>query len=842
MAMNPLSLYGETTTAPKESTPSEVNTLTGQPYSEGKDSQDEPQEEQDVQDVQNEDFYENLVDLIPEHCQTALSSSVIDNLDNDKNSRKEWIDVVAGGLSLLGTRIEETSDPFPGACAAHHPLILESAVKFQAKASLELFNPKGPVRTAILGPVTDDKEAQASRVKNHMNFQVMHEMEEYFDETETLLFYLPIVGSAFKKTYYNEFLKRNVSEFIPVDSFVVNYYATNLKNASQFSHVIQRSSLDLKKDIHAGLYADVNVGMPSTPIQGEVALEINQQQGFNPSSKDEIHTLVEQYLYYDFPEDKESDPDGIPLPYCVTVDLNSKKVLAIRRNWKPEDTTKTRCMYFTHYKFVPGMGFYGLGFIHLLGNLQMTLTTAMRSLVDAGMFANLQAGFVDKRLRIRSGDGPLSFGEFREVEAAGVDLDKAIKIFPFKEPSTVLMQMYQFIEARGQKFADSTEQVIQDSTNYGPVGTTLALLEASTKFFSGVHKRLHQAQKSEFKIIGELNYRYLEETKDYEDIENTFQIKREDYNGEIQIIPISDPNNSSQSQKLTIAQAVQTHAQQNPQGHNMYEVSKYYYNAIGIDEYYIEKLLPAPQSAQPQDPISDLMGVQKGLPIKAFPGQDHKSHIAIKMAFVQDPSAGGNQANQALIPKILANVQEHTLLQFQEQTEALAKQQQSQGQQPQVPQGQQQQGQPQQGQGQSQGLPPEVLAIAAQQLSQQNQKMAQMQAQGPDALLEVEKQRVANEGRKIDSKDDIERTGLQIKMLELELKKVQEDNKMALAGMKEQIAINIAQMQEKTGVEVNRFNEFMDVAKRSMDHKAVLEHEKLKARLTPAPKEPTPKV
>ncbi len=829
MAMSPINLYAS---PQDEQQPSERDTLSGEPLEEesyGEETQETPEEEA------QEDFYENLVDLLPEEELTLLATCVLDNLEADKMSRKDWIDTVAGGLSLLGTKVEETNDPFPGACAAHHPLILESAVKFQAKASLELFNPKGPVKTAILGTADDPKEAKALRVRNHMNFQVMHEMEEYFDETETLLFYLPIVGSAFKKTYYSSTLGRNISEFIPVDSFVVNYYATNLKNASQFSHLINRSALDLKKDIHSGLYSDVSLGIPSSPLVGEVTSEIDIQQGTSPSLNDEVHSLVEQYLFYDFPGEL-ADEDGLALPYCVTVDINSRKVLAIRRNWKEDDSTKERCMYFTHYKFVPGMGFYGLGFIHLLGNLQMTLTSTMRCLIDSGSFATLQAGFVDKRLRIRSGDGPLAFGEFREVEAGGIDLDKAIKLLPAKEPSNVLLQMYQFVEARGQKFADSTEQVIQDSTNYGPVGTTLALLEASTKFFSGVHKRLHQAQKAEFKILSELNYKYLEDSKEYKSLGETFKISKEDYNGDIQIVPISDPNNSSTSQRLTISQALMTNAQQNPTLHNMYEVSKYYYNAIGIDESYIDKFLPVPQGAKPQDPISDLMSLQKGQPVQAFPGQDHKSHITIKSSFLQDPQGGASPAMQSLVPKILANVQEHTLLMFQEQVDAMAKQQQ--GQQQQQTQGQQQQ---QQGQKKSPVDPSVVQALAAKQLSENNVKMAQMQAQGPDALIQIEQQKVQIEGKKVDNKNESEKIILQLKMLDLELKKMQEDNKMTIEGIKAENSLNIAEMQDKTAKETLRFNELFDITKRALDNKAVLELEREKARLKPKePKKPKP--
>ncbi len=727
----------------------------------------------------NADHYENLAENIDEDTLNKIAAEVLDRFEGDKSSRAQWLETVNSGLSLLGIEVEEGDDPFPGACTAHHPLILESAVKFQAKASNELFNPRGPVKTAIIGEPTEEKEEQAKRVRDHMNYQIMHQMEEYFDETEMMLFYLPIVGSAFKKTYYDGLLDRPVSVFVPVDRFVVNYFATSLKSAPCFTHMIDRMANDLKKDQKNGLYRDIKLCHPVRSSQGETEVVIDELMGVHAQMDEEVYTLLEQYCYLDLcDDDPKSDEDGIALPYVVTVEAETGTVLAIRRNWSENDDKKKLICPFTHYKFVPGLGFYGLGFIHLLGNLQMTLTSAMRSLVDAGSFANLQGGFVDKRLRIRSNDGPLSPGEFREAESGGLPLKDAIMTLPFKEPSQVLLAMYQFIEARGQKFADSTEQVIADSTNYGPVGTTMALLEASTKFFSGVHKRLHKAQKHEFKILASLNYEYLGDKESFDTVGNTFEVSKSDYDGRIDVVPVSDPNVGSQAQKLTVAQAIYTAALQKQDIHNMYEVSKYYYNGLGIEEDYIEKFLPKPEEPEQSDPLTDIKKAQQGKPISAFPGQDHDSHIAVKSAFLQDPSSGANPMFQMLVPVIQANIQEHMVLKFQTEIAGTVAQ-----------------GQPQQGQ-----LEEAIVAQAAQQVAQKNQKLAELQAVGPDEarnkLADAELQRVMNESIKLESEIQDKIVKRTFDSLKLELQKYAEDNKLLIAEMQTQAKLHTDQMKQ----------------------------------------------
>jgi hypothetical protein len=719
----------------------------------------------------SEEHTENLVEYIDDHDLDTIAADAVARYKLDKESRADWEAAAGAGLKLLGVKLEKTSEPFEGACGAHHPLILESAVKFQARASNELFSAKGPVKTTIIGKTTPEKEKQASRVRQHMNYQIMYLMGEYFDETESLLFYLPIVGSAFKKMYFDTHKGRPVAEYVSADDLVVNSLSTNLKNAHCITHVIRRTHNDLLKDFDSEFYAEIDLqpagGTVSLEEEGAIRVESAETMGYSTVSEDKIYTLLEQYVYLNLPG-KFANEKGIAWPYIVTVELESQKVLAIRRNWSESDEKlKCRQCPFVHYKFVPGLGFYGLGYVHLLGNLQVTLTSCLRSLVDSGMFANLQAGFVDKRLRIRSSDGPLKPGQFKEVEAGGIDLDRAIKLIPFKEPSQTLFAMYQFIEARGQKFADATEQIIADSTNYGPVGTTLALLEASTKFFSGVHKRLHKAQKEEFDILANINFNTLDNEVEYDTVEDTLQISSADYDGRVDVIPVSDPNMSSQSQKLTVSQAVYTAALQNPSIHDLREVSRDYYATIGVDEEKIEKFLPAPQEPQQLDPLSDLLALQQGKPIKAFQGQDHDAHIAVKTAFLQDPASGGNPMFANRAPLVQANIQEHMLLKFQESIAGTAAES-----------------------GQQGDLTEQIVAQNAQKVAQQNQKIAEMEGQSPDVarskLAEAEYLRALNEGRRQQADFALDSAEMGLKAFELRFKTWQEENKMALAGLKEE--------------------------------------------------------
>ncbi len=656
-------------------------------------SEDQETEQQEALE-QEEAFSDNLVsklrELDPERL-AKVATIALDAVESDEMARKDWLKTIEFGLELTGTKVEEKNIPFEGACSAQHPLLMESAVKFQSKASNELLPASGPVKTQVLGDITVEKEAQANRVKAHMNYQILEEMTEFYTDSEKMLLYVPLVGSGFKKTYYDSHLERPVSEFIPADRFIVPNAASDLFRADRYTHILYKTANELEADFAAGLYEKPPEGVltPQSPKLNIVQTKINKTIGIQVGlgDGDRVYTLYEQHtnLYIEGLDDEDDtrDPDKkfkLASPYIITVDAHSRQVIGIRRNWKAEDKKRKKKVLFTHFEFVPSFGFYGFGFLHLLGNLQLSLTSCLRSLIDSGQFANLQGGFKLKGVRIADDGSPINPGQFKDIETAVMDINKAIMTLPFKEPSQTLFQMLQFVDTKGQKFADSTEQVVADSTNYGPVGTTLALLDASTKFFSAIHKRLHASLKNELKIIAEINSETLPDDMEYNVTNQTMKISKADYGPTVAVIPVSDPNIPSNAHRMAKAQTMLQIAQTSPQLHDMREVLKHVYT--NMDFVNVDKILPQPQQAQPQDPITDLQAAQAGTPIKAFPGQDHKAHIAIKQAFIQDPMSGQNPMMQKISTVVQANVQEHMMLQFVEQVQAQAQmdtQQQQQG-------------------------------------------------------------------------------------------------------------------------------------------------------------------
>jgi hypothetical protein len=635
--------------------------------------------QQEIDELEAEDmnekgeFYDNLVDELSEEALTKLGEDVVSATDSDEMSRTEWMQTITKGMGILGIGIEELSEPFEGACSAAHPLILEAAVKFQAKAGAELLPANGPVKTQVLGKITREKEEQATRVREHMNWQVTTQMTEYYPDKERMLFYLPLIGSAFTKTYWDSADGRPVSEFIPVDQFVVSFSCTDLERARRYTHIIYKTKDDLKRDIASGLYADrlEEIGEPGQLELTDFQKKQGELIGLVPGENnyDSMYTLLEQHVNLYLP-DVDNDDNEIAKPYIVTVDKGSNIVIGIRRNWKEEDEKYQKKVIFTHYPFVPGLGFYGLGYIHLLGNLQMTLTTALRALVDAGQFATLPAGFKTKNIRMPKDQGALKPGEWRDIETAGQKLAEAFVPLPYKEPSTTLFNLLGFIESRGLKFADSTEQVIADSTNYGPVGTTMALLDASTKFFSSAHRRLHYSQKRELQILAEINSEYIETEFTYNIPGEEQKIFRDDYaNSLIQIIPVSDPNISSNAHRITLettkVQAIQQLGPAAVSAVNMKEMLKRMFLALGEKE--IDKIITPDEEAKPQDPISDILSVVQGKPIKAFPGQNHDAHMQVKASWLEDPANGGTPIMANVAPVLQANIREHMIMKYQEQ-------------------------------------------------------------------------------------------------------------------------------------------------------------------------------
>jgi len=622
--------------------------------------------------IEIEEWYGNLAENMDDEELQQIGSIVLDDFTSDKESRSEWEAMFERGFDLLGLKIQDTAEPFEGACTAVHPLLIESAVKFQSKASQELFPSKGPVKAQILGKVTPDKELQANRVQDFMNYQVTEQMPEYFDEFERMLFHLPLIGSAFKKVYYDATLKRPVSEFVPIDQFYVSYYASNLRKADRYTHVVYRSPVDLAKEIRSGLYLDLELPEASNPTLTPLSEKMDTILGLSPTmDSDPQYTLLEQHCYLDI-DDSESE-EGESLPYIVTIEEQSRQVLSIRRNFKPDDPTKEKNIHFVHYRFVPGFSFYGLGLMHFLGNITMTATAAMRSLVDAGQFANLPGGFKAKGVRMVGDNDPIAPGEFKEVEALGIDLSKAIVPLPYKEPSQTLFQMLGFMTTAGQKFADSTEQVVADAASYGPVGTTMALLEASSKFFSAIHKRLHKSQREEFKLLAAIDFNYLPDEYPYDVPMAERNIFKSDFDGKVDIIPVSDPNIPSNAHRLMLSQMTLQMAQQSPPGmFNLEALNRSILNAVNMPN--IDEILPPKPEPQAMDPVSDILAASKGVPIAAFAGQDHEAHIKVKMAYLEDPQNGASPTMQRLQPILASNIQEHSVMKYQEQMNGLTQQ------------------------------------------------------------------------------------------------------------------------------------------------------------------------
>ena len=717
-----------------------------------------------------EQWFTNLAEDIDEFKLREIAETVYERFDADRNSREEWESMFERGFDLLGLKLEEASEPFEGACTAVHPLLIESAVKFQSKASGELFPAGGPVKTTILGNEDSAKIEQAQRVKEFMNYQITEQMPEYFDEFERMLFHLPIIGSAFKKVYYDASLERPVSEFVPIDQFYVSYYASNLRNADRFTHVIYRNSVDLGREMAAGMYLDIDLPDASVPNPTPISSKINTILGMSPTTdEDPQYVLLEQHCYMECEEDSEYE-EGVSLPYIVTIEEETRKILSIRRNYRPDDRTRQKIMHFVHYKFVPGFGFYGLGLIHFLGNLTMTATAAMRALIDAGQFANLPGGFKAKGVRIVGDNDPIAPGEFKEIEATGMDLTKSIVPLPYKEPSSTLFQMLNFVTATGQKFADSTEQVISDAASYGPVGTTMALLEASSKFFSAIHKRMHKTQKDEFKILADINYEYLPNEYPFEMPGVSRTIMKQDFDGRVDIIPVSDPNIPSNAHRMMLAQMALQLAQQSPPGmFNMEELNRTILSAANMPN--LDQILPEKKKPEPLDPMSDIQAASRGLPIASFPGQNHDAHIQIKTAFLQDPTSGSNPAMKRVIPVLQANIQEHVVMKYQEQVQGVT-------------------------QGLMKNLSPEqqqmpnvaemAMAQAAKQVLNANQAMGKQQS--PEAqMVDIEKQRLNIEQQKLQATLAKDAATAALKNRELDIDEMEMQVKAVAEGQKEML-------------------------------------------------------
>lgn len=608
------------------------------------------------------DFYENLTEYISDHDLMLIASDVTEGLDSDEASRERHIEQLCDGIDNLGLSDDGVYTPFEGACTVYHPLIMENAVKLVAKAEGELLPARGPAHTQVLGQLSEDKEKQAQRIKLHLNWQLTEQMPEFYSNTPKGLTQTALFGDSFRKNFYDSVRGRPCDYMVSLDQLVVNSACESLETAERITEIQYVSENEMLRRQYSGQYRqDVDIGEPYPIEKGELGDRIDRLLGFD--SQVEGYKVIEQHVYYDLPGYEHEG--GVPLPYVITIEEASGEVLSIRRNWDPEGSMFEKIEWFTQYGFVPGFGFYNLGYIHLLSNFQMTLTAIMRSLIDSGAFANMQGGIKSKALRVID-DGPVAPGEFKDAEFYGQDISKLIYPFQFKEPSQTLLAMFEGLEARGQKYADSAEQVVADAANYGPVGTTMALLDASTKFFSTIFKRFHHAQKKQLRIIARLNYQNLPE----DDTAISFnipgkelRISKLDYSPDIDIIPVSDPNIPSMAHRVTMASQKLQSALQSPQIHDLREAYKQYYIALGDENY--EKYLPAPKQAQPLEPMQDIQAAIDGNPIMAFPDQDHDAHISIKTAFINDPTVQAQQQVFAqAIPALQANIRHHIALRF----------------------------------------------------------------------------------------------------------------------------------------------------------------------------------
>jgi len=617
--------------------------------------------------AQSENHFDNLAELLPEDVLGPLGSELNQNYMDYKESRKEWEHTYITGLDLLGFKYEDRTEPFSGAAGATHPVLAEAVTQFQALAYKELLPADGPVRTQIMGAPTPEKEMQSTRVKDFMNYQLMDQMKEYEPEFDQLLFYLPLAGSAFKKVYYDDLLGRAVSKFVPAEDLVVPYTATSLEDATAVVHRIKMKGNDLRKQMVGGFYRDVDIGQPGD-IESDLERKERELEGITKTKDEDVYNILEFHIDLDLEgfEDRDSanEPTGIKLPYIVTIEEASREVLSIRRNYELDDPKKKKISYFVHFKFLPGLGFYGFGLIHMIGGLSRTATAALRSLLDAGTLSNLPAGFKMRGIRIRDDAQSITPGEFRDVDAPGGNIKDAFMALPFKEPSQTLLQLMGVVVSAGQRFASIADLQVGDGNQQAAVGTTVALLEKGSRTMSAIHKRIYVSLKNEFKMLARVFKLYLPEQYPYDVVGGQRMVKKQDFDDRIDILPVADPNIFSQTQRISIAQAELQLAQSNPAMHNLYNAYRAMYEALGVKN--IDMILKPVPRPQPMDPSIEAIQALAGKPFQAFKGQDHRAHITAHLNFMTSSMARNNPMVTASMQK---NIFEHISLMALEQVE-----------------------------------------------------------------------------------------------------------------------------------------------------------------------------
>jgi hypothetical protein len=614
----------------------------------------------------DDEFNANLAEDMDEGQLTELSGDLIGEYDADINSRKDWLTTYVDGLELLGLKVEDRTEPWPGACNVYHPLMTEALVKFQAETMMETFPAAGPVKTQIVGKQTKEKEDAAERVKDDMNYQLTDCMPEYRPEHERMLWGLGLAGNAFKKVYYDPNLERQVSMYVPAEDIVVPYGASSLEMAERVTHVMRKTKNELRKIMVAGFYKDVDLGEPFLDVD-EAEKKIAEKMGFNPT-EDDRYKILEMHVNLDL-ENGDSE-DGIALPYIVTIEKGTGTILSIRRNWNPDDKKQLKRQHFVHYGYIPGFGFYCFGLIHLIGAFAKSGTMILRQLVDAGTLSNLPGGMKSRGLRIKGDDTPIAPGEWRDVDVPSGAIRDNILPLPYKEPSQVLNQLMNQIIEEGRRFASAADMKVSDMNANSPVGTTLAILERTLKVMSAVQARIHYAMKQEFKLLAGIIRDYTPEEYSYEPEIGDRRAKQSDYDC-CEVIPVSDPNAATMSQKVVQYQAVMQMAQANPQIYDQVELNRQMLEVLGVKN--IGKLIPNADDKKPKDPVSENMDIINGKPTKAFIYQDHQAHLQVHMAAMQDPKLmqmmSQNPKAQMIQAAALAHINEHIAFEYRKQIE-----------------------------------------------------------------------------------------------------------------------------------------------------------------------------
>ena len=671
----------------------------------------------------------NLAEVLDSSSLNTLASELLDAFEQDKDSRKDWLDVFTKGLDLLGIKTEEREEPFPGATGVNHPLLAEAVTQFQAQAYKELLPAGGPIKTRVMGNESPETMDQSQRVKEFMNYQITEVMKEYDPEMDSLLFYLPLAGSAFKKVYYDNLLGRATSRLVKAEDLVVAYETTDLETSPRFTHVMSMTGNDLKKLQMNGTYRDISIGESGIDLEYNEAKEkIDELQGISPPIADyEEYSVIELHVNLELPD---IDDYGFAVPYVVTILEDRNEILSIRRNWEQGDELFNKKEYFVHYKFLPGLGFYGFGLIHMIGGLTKSATSILRQLIDAGTLSNLPAGFKARGMRVQGEDEPLRPGEFRDVDVPGGTIRDALMPLPYKEPSSVLAQLLGVIIESGRRFASIADMQVGDiGSQQLPVGTTVAMLERGTKVMSAIHKRLHFAQKKEFRLLASIFSKSLPPVYPYDVPGATREIKATDFDDRVDIIPVSDPNIFSMAQRVMLAQQELQMAQAAPQIHDLREAYKRMYEALEVKN--IDAILPPAAQIPPRDPISEQQAAMTGQPIKAFEFQNHDAYISAHSSFLQNPMMAQNQQAQLAIS---ANIQEHQAMLYKQQIEQVLGQQ--------LPE-------------LGAEIPPQVmneLALLAAQATQvvtgQAQAMAQAQANAQiDPIVQLKEQEIAQKAQ-----------------------------------------------------------------------------------------------